>query len=238
MTECKHSLSPDCLHHRELLEAATRSTGLPGMYELSIGNADKVHMHVATCRSRRGSQGFLPEDEILRRVRQFEDAGLPVVVTQAPLFTQKAELFPKSVFAVGYDTAVRLVKPEYYGDETAMLLQFAKLVYRGCSFLVGGRVDDGGRFCTLDDVAIPEDLQRGGLFKGMDESLFRCDNAGGVLNWHYWLHSQQGPVVDRAAHERQGADSGDMIPSNMKTCNIIRHAAWPPPVPPARSAMG
>jgi hypothetical protein len=49
---------------------------------------------------------------------------------QAPLFTQKAELFPNSVFVVGYDTAVRLVRPDYYGDETAMLLQFAKLVYR------------------------------------------------------------------------------------------------------------
>lgn len=120
------------------------------------------------------SQGFLPEEEILRRVKQFQEAGLSVVVTQAPLFTQKAELFPKSVFAVGYDTAVRLVKPEYYGDETAMLLQFAKLVYRGCSFLVGGRVDKKGRFCTLGDVAIPEDMQRGGLFKGIDESVFRC----------------------------------------------------------------
>jgi hypothetical protein len=37
------------------------------MYELSIGNADK---------------GLLPETEILRRVRQFQEAQLPVVVTQ------------------------------------------------------------------------------------------------------------------------------------------------------------
>lgn len=150
---------------RELLEAAQQATGLPGMYELSIGNADK---------------GMLPEEEILRRVKQFQDAGLPVVVTQAPLFTQKAELFPDSVFAVGYDTAVRLVKPEYYGDDEAMLLQFAKLVYRGCSFVVGGRVDgEHGRFMTLRDVDIPENLQRGGLFRGLDEDVFRYGVLGG-----------------------------------------------------------
>ena len=42
---------------------------------------------------------------------------------QAPLFTQKADLFHDSAFVVGYDTAVRLVKPEYYGSDQAMLLQ-------------------------------------------------------------------------------------------------------------------
>ncbi len=35
----------------------------------------------------------------------------------------KADLFRDSLFVVGYDTAVRLVRPEYYGEDTAMLLQ-------------------------------------------------------------------------------------------------------------------
>lgn len=81
---------------------------MEGCFELSIGNADK---------------GLLPLEEIKRRVAQFTQAGLPLVVTQAPLFSQKAELFPKSMFVVGYDTAVRLVRADYYGDDTAMLLQ-------------------------------------------------------------------------------------------------------------------
>lgn len=35
----------------------------------------------------------------------------------------KADLFRESLFVVGYDTAKRLVREEYYGEETAMLLQ-------------------------------------------------------------------------------------------------------------------
>lgn len=50
-------------------------------------------------------------------------SALATTCAQAPLFTMKADLFQDSLFVVGYDTAVRLVKPEYYGEEVAMLLQ-------------------------------------------------------------------------------------------------------------------
>lgn len=55
---------------------------------------------------------------------------------QAPLYTLKAKLFPQSTFVVGYDTAVRLVDPKYYGGHTQMVVQFEELAYLGCSFLV------------------------------------------------------------------------------------------------------
>lgn len=146
--------------HTELLQAACRQhPEREGCFELSIGNADK---------------GLLPLEEIQRRVAQFIQAGLPLVVTQAPLFTMKADLFKDSLFVVGYDTAVRLVRADYYGDETAMLLQFAKLKHQGCGFLVAGRTE-GGRFKTLADMSIPGPLQRGGLFEDIPENLFRSD---------------------------------------------------------------
>ena len=59
---------------------------------------------------------------------------------QAPLFTQKADLFHRSIFVVGYDTALRLVKPEYYGSDQAMLLQ----VGRAGGWLVGFFWGGGG----------------------------------------------------------------------------------------------
>jgi hypothetical protein len=120
-------------------------------------------------------QGMLPLEEIKRRVSQFTSTGLPLVVTQAPLFTQKADMFHDSVFVVGYDTAVRLVKPEYYGSDQAMLLQFAKLRHQGCSFLVAGRVDDNGTFKTLADMEMPAVLPRGGLFEEIPATEFRAD---------------------------------------------------------------
>ena len=71
---------------------------------------------------------------------------------QAPLFTQKADLFHDSVFVVGQDTAARLVRPDYYGNnDQAMLLQVcwgqcAVVVRRGRGWGVGvvGAVMRGG----------------------------------------------------------------------------------------------
>jgi hypothetical protein len=34
----------------------------------------------------------------------------------SPLFTEKAKLFPKSIFAIGHDTYTRLIDPKYYDD--------------------------------------------------------------------------------------------------------------------------
>jgi len=149
--------------HRELLETACRlCPGREGAYELSIGNADK---------------GVLKVNEIQRRVAQFTEAGLPVVLTQAPLFTMKSDLFPRSTFVVGYDTAERLVQERYYGTETAMLLQFAQLAHKKCDFLVAGRQTSGsnGKFLTLDDLEVPEILQRGNLFRPIPQDEFRMD---------------------------------------------------------------
>ena len=76
---------------------------------------------------------------------------------QAPLYTNKARLLPRSTFVVGYDTAIRLVMPRYYGGETGMLLQFAELKHRGCSFLVAGRAE-GADFKGLKDLDMPQAL--------------------------------------------------------------------------------
>ena len=55
---------------------------------------------------------------------------------QASLFTDKAKLFPRSAFVIGYDTAVRLVAPRYYartdgqpGEDTMEMLLEARLCF-------------------------------------------------------------------------------------------------------------
>ena len=77
---------------------------------------------------------------------------------QATLYVEKAQLFAKSRFVVGYDTAIRLVMPKYYGGHTNMLLELAALHYRGCKFLVAGRAGDNGEFLQLRDVKIPGEI--------------------------------------------------------------------------------
>jgi hypothetical protein len=39
--------------------------------------------------------------------------GLTVTLTREPLFTAKATLLPGAAFAVGWDTAVRILDPKY-----------------------------------------------------------------------------------------------------------------------------
>ncbi len=143
--------------HRELAAAAAETLGTPVTFELSVTNVDKPPL-----------QGR----DVFRRVRQFSDVG-PVVLTRAPTFREKAELLPGCTFVIGWDTAVRLVHPRYYGDDPeAMGLALSHIRDLGCRFLVAGRTD-GGTFRTVEDVAVPPELA--GLMEGLPESRFRKD---------------------------------------------------------------
>jgi len=147
-----------------------RGDDVGGVFELTIQNADKGMMSIEEARSR--VEGIL-------------ETGHGVVVTRAPLFTQKGELFPGAWFAVGHDTAVRLVMPKYYGNsEMEMVRQFTRLRASGSRFVVGGRVaqgksigsgQGGTAFLTLDDVEIPNSLEALDMFVGIGEREFRRD---------------------------------------------------------------
>src|SRR5690242_20225890 len=84
--------------HRTLAALAGERLGGVGAFELSIANVDKPD---------------LPDDEVRRRLEQFRGRAA-VVVTRAPTFVQKAELFPGATFVLGADTAARVVQPRYY----------------------------------------------------------------------------------------------------------------------------
>ena len=88
----------------------------------------------------------------------------PHVDLQAPLYPDKAEMFHRSTFVLGYDTAIRLVMPKYYGGHDGMLLQLASMSHLGCSVLVAGRAvsDDQGNsnFKTFEDVEVPEAITK------------------------------------------------------------------------------
>ena len=110
--------------------------------------------------------------EVLRRLSQFAGKAR-VVLTRAETFQKKARLFPGATFVIGWDTAVRLVDPRYYGGEdSAMLAALAEMWVAGCHFLVAGREQDGV-FRTLADVAVPQGVRF--LFEGIPESGFRAD---------------------------------------------------------------
>ncbi len=151
------SFSPLHQGHRGLAQAAGKLAGTEVGYELSVTNVDKP---------------ALEEPEIVKRLAQFSDEET-VVLTRAETFFKKARLFPGRTFVVGWDTAIRLVAPRYYGDDTeAMMVALAEMLAAGTRFLVAGR-EDQGTFKTLEDVSIPEGFA--GLFRDVPESQFRED---------------------------------------------------------------
>jgi nicotinic acid mononucleotide adenylyltransferase len=154
---------------QQVLKSKT-GVDLPVAFELAVANADK---------------GAIESSTIASRVAQFAQGsalGLgawPVLVTNATLFGQKAELLPGCAFVIGADTAVRIVDKKYYDmDEHKMVLALDHLARRGCSFVVAGRFDNKveNRFITAEEVldkSVPPVFRH--LFVPLPESAFRND---------------------------------------------------------------
>ena len=133
------------------------------VFELSVVNVDKPP---------------LEEPEVRHRLRQFEGRWR-VVLTRASRFYEKASLLPGCTFVIGWDTAIRLVDPSYYGDdEGAMLSALSSIRSVGCRFLVAGRAQQGV-FHTLANVGIPPGYDD--LFEAIPESRFRSDTSSTEL---------------------------------------------------------
>ena len=157
------SFSPLHHGHERLAATAAETLGAEVVFELSVVNVDKPP---------------LEEAEIRRRLSQFAGKAR-VVLTRAETFRKKASLLPGNTFVIGWDTAVRLIDPKYYGGEPeAMLTALAEIWALGCRFLVAGR-ESAGEFHTLSQIPMPEGFSY--LFQEIPESLFREDISSTYL---------------------------------------------------------
>ncbi len=157
------SFNPLHSGHFGMAAAAARLTGLPAAFELSVVNVDKPSLSNA---------------EVRRRLNQFMMQA-PLWLTRAPTFLEKARLFPRAIFAVGLDTAERILALRYYqGSDTQLLEALGEFRSLGCRFLVAGRAEQG-RFRTLADLILPESFRS--LFQAIPESEFRLDVCSTAL---------------------------------------------------------
>ncbi len=138
------SFNPLHTGHLELARAAGQYLRQPVMFELSVTNADKPVLDGAA---------------LYQRLEQFLWQG-PVVVTQAPTFAEKSQLFPGVVLIMGIDTAIRLIDPKYYqGDPQRRDDTLAQLLRQGTRVLVAGRADVHGHFRTVANVEVSPRLR-------------------------------------------------------------------------------
>ena len=131
------SFNPLHQGHISSLINSCASNNSEGLFELCIVNADKPS---------------LTSTEIERRLDQFKFPNrIPIVLTNSPLFVDKAKLFPGNSYAIGIDLVIRLINPKYTdGDEGRMIENIFGMTSKGTKFYVSSR--------TYGKAHIPDDF--------------------------------------------------------------------------------
>ncbi|KKH96297.1 hypothetical protein EO95_16155 [Methanosarcina sp. 1.H.T.1A.1] len=111
------SFDPCHKNHVFMAECASKKYNAPVHFEISLTNVDKPPID------------FISLSQRLDSLRKYKDEAFMggVCLTRAPLFLQKADLFPNSTFIIGADTFNRLFDAKYYDgtvDTPAILRSF------------------------------------------------------------------------------------------------------------------
>jgi len=120
------SFNPLHAGHISCLNEACLIKYTNGLFELCIKNADKPQ---------------ISDDEIIRRLEKFKFPNtIPIVLTRASLFIDKAKIFPNASFSIGVDLAIRIVNKKYYDNsENTMIKELLKIIFQGTQFYVSPR---------------------------------------------------------------------------------------------------
>ena len=142
--------------HLKMRELAEKKTGMRATFEICARNADKPP---------------LTFHEIKRTLDQFTEND-SWVMTSAGRFSEKAEMFPNSVFIIGADTLMRVFDEKFYLNKKDMLDHIDRFNDHNINFLVFGRKVNN-KFISLRDIVIPENIKR--RCTGFEEGSFRDD---------------------------------------------------------------
>jgi hypothetical protein len=150
--------------HLELLQVSAKLLDHSVAFEISAQNVDKP---------------AITPDIIVQRIAQFAGRW-PIYVSNAPTYLEKAQLFPDTVFIVGFDTAERVLHPRYYqNSESALYAALSRIAQCGCSFWVAGRQDENGVFRDGEQLKVPEPFSQ--MFKPIPADAFRKDISSSEL---------------------------------------------------------
>ena len=142
--------------HIRMRDLAEKKTGMQTTFEICAKNADKPP---------------LTFQEIKRTLDQFDEND-SWVMTSAGRFSEKAEMFPNSVFIIGADTLLRVFDEKFYSSNKDMNEHVERFNDHNIHFLVFGRkVND--KFISLEDINIPSKIRS--RCTGFNEGSFRDD---------------------------------------------------------------
>lgn len=137
LTILSTSLNPLHPGHVEMKRQATNLICRPTCLELTVRNAAKPPLD------------YIEIERRLSRLALQDQEGI-LLLSNAATFGEKSEVFKKSTFAIGYDTAVRIDDPKYYASIRDRDHAYATMSQNEAYFLVFGRVDSDGVFRNID----------------------------------------------------------------------------------------
>ena len=142
--------------HIKMKELAERKTGMHTTFEICAKNADKPPLTYV---------------EIKRTIDQFQNDE-SWMLTSAGRFSEKAEMFPNSVFIIGADTLMRVFDEKFYKSYKDMMDHIQRFNDHNINFLVFGRKVNK-KFISLDKIKVPEIIEA--RCTGFEEAIFRDD---------------------------------------------------------------
>ena len=137
-------------------ELAEKKTGMHTTFEICANNADKPPLTFY---------------EIKRTLDQFQNDE-SWLLTSAGRFSEKAEMFPNSVFIIGADTLMRVFDEKFYKNYKDMMNHIQRFNDHNINFLVFGRKINK-KFISLNNLKVPEIIAN--RCTGIYEEVFRDD---------------------------------------------------------------
>nr|WP_305891171.1 hypothetical protein [Methanolobus chelungpuianus] len=125
------SFNPCHKNHAAMAKLAYERYGLPVTFEISLANVDKPPIDFISLENRLSSLKIYGNEEF------FGD----IYLTNAPLFADKAMLFPGCSFLIGSDTLNRIFNEKYYREGENKLTLLKHFRKYGTRFLVFHRQD-------------------------------------------------------------------------------------------------
>ena len=150
------SFNPLHAGHLRMRDIAEKKTGMQTTFEICANNADKPPLTFY---------------EIDKTIKQF-NSNDSWVITSAGRFSEKAIMFPNTVFIIGADTLMRVFYEKFYANRKDMLEHIERFNDHNINFLVFGR-KVGNKFLELKDLSIPKSVSK--RCTGFEEASFRDD---------------------------------------------------------------
>ena len=142
--------------HIKMKDLAEKKTGMHTTFEICAKNADKPPLTFY---------------EIKKTIDQFQNEE-SWMLTSAGRFSEKAEMFPNSVFIIGADTLLRVFDEKFYKNYKDMNEHIQRFNDHNINFLVFGRKVNN-KFISLNEINIPEAIKD--RCTGIEENAFRDD---------------------------------------------------------------